>query len=347
LGPTTDELTTEVVAECLGRKLETNEGVAEALKRRFESRGYPWTLNNLKQACFPEGADIIPNPIGTAPGFRLSVGGGKTLFWLSGVPKEMEVMMKESVFPWAAQERKEGDEISTCTFKVCGLTESKLDAILKPILLTQDAKLSFRAHYPDLSLRLTVKGGKERETLFSELKTRIKDLVSPYVYGEGEETLEEIVGRQLIGKGWTLAVAESCTGGIISHRITRVAGSSAYFKSGAVTYSNESKVRFLGVEGSTLERHGAVSRETALEMAEGIRREAGADIGLSSTGIAGPTGGTLEKPVGTVWVGVVYREWGEARRFQLRGDRERIILGASQAALNYLRTTLLQDGQRP
>jgi len=347
LGPTTDDLTTEVVAEFLGRKLETNEGVAEALKRRFESRGYPWTLNNLKQACFPEGADIIPNPIGTAPGFRLSVGGGKTLFWLSGVPKEMEVMMKESVFPWAAQERKEGDEISTCTFKVCGLTESKLDAILKPILLTQDAKLSFRAHYPDLSLRLTVKGGKERETLFSELKTRIKDLVSPYVYGEGEETLEEIVGRQLIGKGWTLAVAESCTGGIISHRITRVAGSSAYFKSGAVTYSNESKVRFLGVEGSTLERHGAVSRETALEMAEGIRREAGADIGLSSTGIAGPTGGTPEKPVGTVWVGVVYREWGEARRFQLRGDRERIILGASQAALNYLRTTLLQDGQRP
>ena len=256
-------------------------------------------------------------------------------------------MMKESVFPWAAQERKEGDEISTCTFKVCGLTESKLDAILKPILLTQDAKLSFRAHYPDLSLRLTVKGGKERETLFSELKTRIKDLVSPYVYGEGEETLEEIVGRQLIGKGWTLAVAESCTGGIISHRITRVAGSSAYFKSGAVTYSNESKVRFLGVEGSTLERHGAVSRETALEMAEGIRREAGADIGLSSTGIAGPTGGTPEKPVGTVWVGVAWHERREACRFQLRGDRERIILGASQAALNYLRTTLLQDGQRP
>ena len=341
LGPTADDLTTEVVAEFLGRKLEMDENVAEALKRRFESRGHPWTLNNLKQALFPEGADIIPNPLGTAPGFRLTVGQGKTLLWLSGVPKEMEAMLNESVLPWAAQERKAGGEISACTFKIYGLTESKLDEILRPIPLTEQVRLSFRAHYPDLSLRLTVRGGGERAEKFKELRTRIRELISSYIYGEGEETLEQIIGKLLLEKGWTLALGESCTGGAISHRITRVAGSSAYFKSAVVAYSNESKVRFLGVKTATLERYGAVSRETALEMAQGIKRQAGADIGLSVTGIAGPTGGSAEKPVGTVWVGIAHREQSDARLFRFQGDRERVILGASQAALNWLRTALL------
>ena len=341
LGPTADDLTTEVVAEFLGRKLEMDENVAEALKRRFESRGHPWTLNNLKQALFPEGADIIPNPLGTAPGFRLTVGQGKTLLWLSGVPKEMEAMLNESVLPWAAQERKAGGEISACTFKIYGLTESKLDEILRPIPLTEQVRLSFRAHYPDLSLRLTVRGGGERAEKFNELRARVRELISSYIYGEGEETLEQIIGKLLLEKGWTLALGESCTGGAISHRITRVAGSSAYFKSAVVAYSNESKVRFLGVKTATLERYGAVSRETALEMAQGIKRQAGADIGLSVTGIAGPTGGSAEKPVGTVWVGIAHREQSDARLFRFQGDRERVILGASQAALNWLRTALL------
>ncbi len=341
LGPTADDLTTEVVAEFLGRKLEMDENVAEALKRRFESRGHPWTLNNLKQALFPEGADIIPNPLGTAPGFRLTVRQGKTLLWLSGVPKEMEAMLNESVLPWAAQERKAGGEISACTFKIYGLTESKLDEILRPIPLTEQVRLSFRAHYPDLSLRLTVRGGGERAEKFNELRARVRELISSYIYGEGEETLEEIIGKLLLEKGWTLALGESCTGGAISRRITRVAGSSAYFKSAVVAYSDESKVRFLGVKTATLERYGAVSRETALEMAQGIKRQAAADIGLSVTGIAGPTGGSAEKPVGTVWVGIAHREQSDARLFRFQGDRERVILGASQAALNWLRTALL------
>jgi nicotinamide-nucleotide amidase len=348
LGPTADDLTTEVVGEFFGRKLVMNERIAEALKRRFESRGFPWTLNNLKQALFPDGAEMIPNPVGSAPGFRISIA-GKTLIWLSGVPREMEAMLKESVLPWIAQERKESAEISACTFKIHGLTESKLDDILKPLSLTEEAKLSFRAHYPDLSLRLTVRGGKQREETFSKLRAQIKELIDSYIYAEGEETLEEVVGKLLLKKGWTLALAESCTGGFISHRITRVAGSSAYFKGGAVTYSDESKIRFLGVKKTTLEQYGAVSRQTALEMARGIMQEAVADIGLSVTGIAGPAGGSAEKPVGTVWVGISYLNESDARLFRFQGDRERVITGASQAALNWLRIVLLSsaDNSQP
>jgi nicotinamide-nucleotide amidase len=344
LGPTVDDLTTEVVGGFFGRKLVLNEGIAEALKRRFESRGFPWTLNNLKQALFPDGAEIIPNPVGSAPGFRISTASGKNLMWLSGVPREMEAMFKESVLPWIMQERREGTEISACTFKIYGLTESKLDDILKPLPLTEEAKLSFRAHYPDLSLRLTVQGGgQRREKIFSELRAQIQQLIGAYIYAEGEETLEEVVGKLLLQKGWTLAVAESCTGGFVSHRITRVAGSSAYFKGGTVSYSNESKIHFLGVKETTLAQYGAVSQQAALEMARGIKREAAADIGLSVTGIAGPTGGSAEKPVGTVWIAICHGNESDASLFRFQGERERIIMGASQAALNRLRTYILSD----
>lgn len=343
LGPTTDDLTTEVVGELFRRELKMDEDVAEGLRRRFASRGVEMTPNNLKQALFPEGADIIPNPMGTAPGFRVVTEGQKSLIWLSGVPREMEVMLRESVLPWVAQQRKSGAEISACTFKIYGLTESKLGDILKPIPISEEIRLSYRAHFPDLSLRLTVRGGAEREKKFSQLMAQIRELVGPYVYTEGDESLEEIVGKLLLKKRWTLGVAESCTGGYIGHRITRVPGSSAYFKSSAVTYSNESKIRLLGVQRATLERYGAVGRETALEMAQGIRRQAEADIGLSVTGIAGPTGGSAEKPVGTVWIGMAHERESDARLFRFQGDRERVILGASQAALHWLRTALLSS----
>ncbi len=342
LGPTTDDLTTETVAEYFGRRLVRDEEVAAGLKRRFEARGLPWTENNLKQALFPEGAAIVPNPAGTAPGFRVETAEKKTLIWLSGVPREMEAMMRETVLAWVAQ-ASGGEQVSSATFKIHGLTESKLDDILRPVLLPPEARLSFRAHYPELTLRLTLRGGKETEKTFTELAARIRDLIGPHVYGEGDVTLEEIVGKLLLDKGWTLAVAESITGGAIGQRITSVAGSSAYFKSSIVSYSNEAKIHFLGVNKSTLERHGAVSRETAIEMAEGALREAEADIALSATGIAGPTGGSAEKPVGTVWMAVAHLGGSEARLFRFSGDRERVIHGASQAALNYLRVTLLSS----
>lgn len=340
LGPTVDDLTTETVARFLDRPLKLHEDVATALKRRFEDKGHPWTENNLKQAQFPEGAEVIPNPRGTAPGFRIRIGKHKWLIWLSGVPREMVEMMQQSVVPWISQTLKT-DEVAATTFKIYGLTESKLDDILKPVHLPTGVQLSFRVHYPDLSLRLIYRGGKEDSEQFQGLKARIGELIQPYVYGEGDETLEEIVGRLLLKTGWTLALAESCTGGYISHRITRVPGSSDYFKSSAVTYSNEAKMALLGVKKTTLKCFGPVSRETAIEMAQGIRKKTGANVGLSVTGIAGPEGGSPEIPVGTVWIGMAQPQCEEAQIFHLQGDRERVVQGASQAALHWLRKALL------
>jgi nicotinamide-nucleotide amidase len=337
LGPTADDLTTAMVAEYLGVGLRTDQAVAEGLKRRFEARGFPWTENNLKQAIFPEGATIVPNPVGTAPGFRIERG-GKTLIWLSGVPREMEAMMKETVLPWVAAASGAG-EVSVATFKINGLTESKLDDLVKSVALPPEGRLSFRAHFPDLTLKLTMRGGNTGR--FADLVKEIREVLGAHVYAVGDLTLEEIVGRLLREKRWSLAVAESCTGGVIAARITRIAGSSEYFKSSVVSYSNESKVHFLGVKQATLDAHGAVSRETALEMAEGALRASHADIALSTTGVAGPGGGSEAKPVGTVWIGLARRDGGDARLFKFSGDRDRVINGAAQSALNWLRTALL------
>ena len=342
LGPTADDLTTELVAEFLGRKLITNRAVADALKKRFEARAIAWTPNNLKQACFPEDAIIIPNPVGTAPGFRVTMRQGKSLIWLSGVPREMIAMFNETVMPWITTERGKDSEIFSCTFKIHGLTESKLDDLVKPVDLGPQDKLSFRAHYPDLTLRLTARDGKGEEKGFVERCKQIRRILGTYIYAEGDVALEEKVGQLLMEKNQTLALAESCTGGLISHRITRIAGSSAYYYGGAVTYSNEAKVKFLGVKPATLEKYGAVSEQTALEMSRGIREKTGASVGLSVTGIAGPSGGTPEKPVGTVWISLARRNNHEARQFQFHGERERVILGTSQAALNWLRLTLFE-----
>ncbi len=340
LGPTADDLTAEVVGQFLGCRLLQDEHVAQSLKKRFEARGLTWSDNNLKQARFPEGSVIIPNPTGTAPGFRVSVGPHRTLVWLSGVPQEMLTMLSATVMPWLADLRSGAEQISACSFKIYGLTESRIDDMLKSISLGQGAKLSFRAHFPDLTLRLTVRGKGERIAKFERLKSEIKKILGSYIYAEGEETLEEVVGRLLLAKHQTLALAESCTGGYISHRITRVAGSSVYFHGGVVSYSNEAKIRYLGVKAQTLQEFGAVSEQAALEMSAGVRDRLASSIGIGVTGIAGPSGGTAEKPVGTVWISIAGNNLHEARRFQFHGDRERVIVGTSQAALDWLRKSL-------
>ena len=342
LGPTEDDLTSEVVAKFLGCPLVQNEEIAAALRKRFEARRIPWTANNLKQALFPQGAEILPNPVGTAPGFRVSFGENKTLSWLSGVPQEMTAMFDQTVMPWIVAMRGGQDQIFSQAFKVYGLTESKLDDLVKPIGLEPGIKLSFRAHYPDLTLRVTVAGASEEQRRFIETCKRIRLILGSHIYAEGDTTLEQRVGQLLSERHRTLALAESCTGGLISHRITGIAGSSAYYLGGVTSYANDVKVKLLGVTPATLEKYGAVSQETALEMSHGIRERIGADFGLSVTGIAGPGGGTPEKPVGTVWISIAQAKNHEARLFQFHGDRERIILGTSQAALNWLRLALLE-----
>ena len=342
LGPTEDDLTSEVVAEFLGRPLVQNEEIAAALRKRFEARRIPWTANNLKQALFPQGAEILPNPVGTAPGFRVSFGENKTLSWLSGVPQEMTAMFDQTVMPWIVAMRGGQDQIFSQAFKVYGLTESKLDDLVRPIGLEPGIKLSFRAHYPDLTLRVTVAGASKEQRRFIETCKRIRLILGSHIYAEGDTTLEQRVGQLLSERHRTLALAESCTGGLISHRITGIAGSSAYYLGGVTSYANDVKVKLLGVTPATLEKYGAVSQETALEMSHGIRERIGADFGLSVTGIAGPGGGTPEKPVGTVWISIAQAKNHEAKLFQFHGDRERIVLGTSQAALNWLRLALLE-----
>jgi nicotinamide-nucleotide amidase len=345
LGPTADDLTTEMVAGFLGINTKLDDGVAAALKARFEKRGVAFTENNLKQALFPESAVIIPNPKGTAPGFRVDLGQGKKLIWLSGVPREMSAMMHESVLPWIVEQNGTQSTIHEATFKIHGITESKLDDLMKPLDLSNNAKLAFRAHFPDLTLRLTVSGGAAQVERFTELRGQIQTILDHYIYANGELTMEEAVGQLLLQKQLTLALAESCTGGLISHRITRVAGSSAYFLGAAITYSNAEKIRSLGVGPETLARVGAVSQQTALEMSQGIRQRTGADIGLSVTGVAGPSGGSPEKPIGTVWVSICQENFHEAKLLNLMvlTDRERIVQGAAQAALNWLRLRLSYD----
>ena len=342
LGPTTEDLTAEVVAEFIGCRLKQDDQVADALERDYVAREMPWTANLLKQVRFPEGAIIIPNPVGTAPGFRVALGPEQYLIWLAGAPREMTAMLDESVVPWIRRQSGNSNAILTSTFKIYGLTESQLDEILSTVELGSSATLSFRAHYPDLSLRLTVRNHENRDEIFSRLNALIGERLGTFAYSSANETLEEVIGRLISGKHQTLALAESCTGGFISQRITRVAGSSAYYYGGVVTYSNDAKIHFLGVNPTTLNHHGAVSRETALEMSQGIRNRTGANVGLSITGIAGPTGATPGKPVGTVWISIAKANLHEARHCRFHGDRERIIHGASQAALNWLRMTLLE-----
>ena len=342
LGPTADDLTSALVAQFLGVKTKRDEGVAAALEARYAKRGVPFTSNNLKQADFPDGAEIIPNPNGTAPGFRVNLGHGKKLLWPSGVPHEMSAMLGMSVLPWIVEQNGAQSTIHEATFKINGISESKLDDLVKPVALGNLARLAFRAHFPDLTLRLTVSGGAAQLEHFANLRRQIKTILHDYIYADSELAMEEVVGQLLLHKQLTLALAESCTGGLISHRITRVAGSSAYFLGGATTYSNAEKIRALGVSPATLERVGAVSQETALEMSQGIRQRSGADIGLSVTGVAGPSGGTPDKPVGTVWVSICENNFHQAKLLNLMvlTDRERIVQGTAQAALNWLRQVL-------
>ena len=342
LGPTSDDLTTEVVAAFLGCNLRQDRQIARELQQHFKERRLTWSANTLKQAMFPEGSTIISNPVGTAPGFYVPIGPDKTLLWLSGVPQEMMAMLDQTVLPWIERQRDEPLEAFSCTFKIHGVTEGKLDELLRPVDLGNHGKLSFRAHYPDLSLRLTVRTqSADGRALLGTLKNEIRGILGEHIYGAGDTTLEEVIGGLLMDKQQTLALAESCTGGYISQRVTRIAGSSAYYYGGAVTYSNEAKISFLGVRPETLQEYGAVSPETALEMSAGIKQRTGANIGLSVTGVAGPAGGSAAKPVGTVWVSIAQAGSHEAKLFRFAGDREHIILGTSQAALNWLRTSLL------
>jgi nicotinamide-nucleotide amidase len=341
IGPTADDLTTETVARVTGKKLWRDEPSVEHMKRLFASIGRPMPENNLKQALFPETAEIIQNPLGTAPGFRMAVLQQHHtchLVVLPGVPREMKPMLDQQVIPWIRQNRGSDKIFTTRIFQTFGISESGLDEAVAGLIRPEEAKVGFRASFPQISLKVMVEdfpGTAEKR--LEELSQRVRERVGSYIYAEGEASMEEVVAELLTEKRLKLAVAESCTGGLIGHRLTNVPGSSAFFVGDFVTYANEMKCEILGVSEKTLKDFGAVSEQCVLEMAAGARRRAGADIGVATSGVAGPEGGTPQHPVGTVCVGMVADGVSMARQHQMRGARDWIKLLTSQVALDWLR----------
>jgi nicotinamide-nucleotide amidase len=358
LGPTRDDLTTEVVARTFGRGIYRDEAVLERMQAYFRSLGREMTPNNAKQAEFPEGAEILPNPLGTAPGFLLQVeqgprpaqraGGersqGSLIFCTPGVPRELYRMVDEEILPRIEARLARPGIVRAALLRTFGLGESVLDSELADLARDNDAvTLGFRTQFPDNLVRVVARGS-DRAQAERELR-RVVDVIrarlGPLVVGEGERGLEEIVGELLLERKHTVAVAESCTGGLLASRLTDLPGSSGYLLEAAVVYSNQAKQRVLGVEPAVLDAHGAVSEPVVRQMAEGMRRKSGADFALATTGIAGPGGGSDDKPVGTLWVALASAERTQARRYQLMRDRARNKLLASQIGLEWLRRTLL------
>lgn len=348
LGPTADDLTTAVVARVAGDELRLDEASLEAVRERFRQRGIEMAENNRKQALFPASATVIPNPNGTAPGFvvRIDRGGGER--WVAcfpGVPRETRAMVRDWLVPWVAG-LNPGTRFASRTFSTFGLSESRLDEMLAGVVSADEARLAFRAAFPRIQARLTVSGGAGDDlgTRLDALEARVRERLGHHLYATGDQGMEEVVGALLRERKLTLAVAESCTGGRIGDWITNVPGSSEYFLLGVASYSNEGKMQVLGVRPDTLATHGAVSTQTAEEMAEGVRRRAGADLGLSTTGIAGPGGGSPDKPVGTVCIGLAWEGGVWSRRYDL-GDRGRDFIKGLTAmtALDRVRRWLLDE----
>ncbi|NMC97655.1 MAG: competence/damage-inducible protein A [Deltaproteobacteria bacterium] len=340
LGPTADDITTEAIAKAFNLPLYTDENVLNYIKDIFIKFNFRWVENNAKQAMFPQGAEVIPNARGTAPGFCLPIN-GKLIFVIPGVPAEARLMITNGVFPLLRKYFPQDElHIVKHTIRTFGLGEAAVDDKVKDIdFKSLGVSIGFYPVFPENHIVLIAQNSNREEAQKNlqkaqdEVSSRLRD----YIFAYGEQTLEEVIAGLLTAKKLTIAVAESCTGGLITNRLTDVSGSSVYLERGLVTYSNAAKISVLGVPAEIIEKHGAVSEETARLMAEGVRKLAGTDLGLSSTGIAGPTGGSPEKPVGTVYLAVADSEQTICRHYAFRWDRKRNKEVFSEAALFLLK----------
>jgi len=360
LGPTRDDLTTEVIAETFGRELEVDADSLAAIEAFFARVGREMADVNRKQAYFPTGADVLPNPIGTAPGFALEVErsslpsataarreGRAIFFSMPGVPRELDLMMDEQALPRIesllgelASERR---FVRAALLRTFGMGESTLEAELMDLARDGDVELGFRTSFPDNFLRpvARAKTAEEADARIAQTTAAIRERLGPLVYGEGNQTMESVVGAMLSERGLSVATAESCTGGLIAERITDVPGSSAYFLGGVVSYSNAAKAAMLGVPAAVLEREGAVSEPVVRAMAEGVRERFGSDFGVATSGISGPDGGTETKPVGLVWIALASAETTHADSFVFQVDRTRHRGLSAQVALDWIRRSML------
>ncbi|MFN0124829.1 MAG: competence/damage-inducible protein A [Blastocatellia bacterium] len=346
LGPTADDITKKVFARVTGRRLELNDEILDALRERFAKRNIPMAAINARQAEIPVGATILPNPRGTAPGILMQEK-NCTLVLLPGPPREMKAMFEDSVLP--ELRKRTGDMvILRRELSLFGLTESGADEIAAPIYSQlQNPTTTILAKNGQIELHLTARATSdtEAEALLDKLAIPLEEALGPNIFSKSGETLEQVVGGLLKEKQMTVATAESCTGGLLAGRITSVPGSSAWFHEGVVSYANTTKTELLNVPSVLLEKHGAVSAEVAEAMAIGIRRRARSGIGVGITGIAGPAGGTEEKPVGLVFIGLSDDEQSMARQFLFPGDRQLIRELSVKAALDMIRRRLLAQPQ--
>lgn len=344
LGPTDDDLTKETVASVWNKTLELHAPSLEAMKAYVKGWDREMPKNNIKQAYLPAGGEVIPNHNGTAPGCIIE-DGGKTAVLLPGPPSEMKPMFDETVIPYLRG--KTEASLYSRVLRLFGIGESaaalKIDGLIKN---QTNPTIAPYAKEGEVTFRITAlaKSKAEAEALLRPTAERMYEEFGDYIYAEGDDcSMAEVVVRLLKEKGKTLATAESCTGGMIGEQLTSVAGASEVYGFGFVTYANEAKERLLGVKHETLAAHGAVSPETACEMAAGARKVSGADIAVAVTGIAGPGGGTKEKPVGLVYVGISTAAGTRAEKLQLSGSRQRIRIRTCLSALNYVRTELIKQ----
>lgn len=364
LGPTSDDITRELIAELLGKPLREDPAIAARLKSLFAEWKRPMPARNLVQAQVPEGAIVLPNPNGTAPGlaikiengsWRMDTGGARNppssnlnppcsqwLILLPGPPRELRPMFADTVVPLL--QRELAPPVFVChTLRTAGMGESalaeRIDALLQPLVAT-GLELGYCARPGQVDVRLAARGPHAR-ALVAQAEALITPVLSSHLYASDDEDIEAVIVRELTARKQTLAIAESCTGGLIAHRITNVPGASSVLIAGLVTYANSAKEKFVGVRAKTLAAHGAVSEPVVCEMAEGVRRETGADFALAVTGIAGPGGGTPEKPVGTVFMAVSSAAGTVVKQQLNRFDRETFKDITAQQVLGMLRRQIL------
>jgi nicotinamide-nucleotide amidase len=342
LGPTEDDITRKIAARAMGRRLQLDEKVLEHIRAMFMRWGRQMPEINARQAMIIEGAEVLDNPNGSAPGMYVEHE-GRSVVLLPGPPREMKPMFESHIKSRLAP--KAGDvRVVRRMLRVSGLGESAVDEKIAPVYrqyTNPQTTILFNRSEIEIHLTAQAKTEQEAELLLDGLAGQIEERLGEAIFAFRGETMEEVVGLRLAVNGFTLATAESCTGGLIAERITEVPGSSVYFREGVVSYSNEAKVRLLGVPSDLIAEYGAVSAPVAEAMAEGVRLRADTDFGLSVTGIAGPGGGSEEKPIGLVFIALSDDAHTEHRKLLLPGDRQLIRWRASQAALDLLRRRLI------
>jgi len=344
LGPTADDLTKETVAAFFNLKMIVDEGSLKDIKCYFAERGMPFTRNNCKQALVPEGCIALKNKIGTAPGILLNKN-GKIIILLPGPPREMELILKDEVIPYLS--KMSSSTIFSKVLKFYGIGESALEEKLEDLISQQtNPTIAPLAKAGEVTIRLTAKAESRlvAEKIIKPVEEEIIKRVGDFLYGYDDDSVEEIVAKLLAKYNKTIALAESCTGGLMAHKLTNIPGISQFFERGIVSYSNRSKEELLKVNPATLNKYGAVSEETAREMAEGIRVSSGTDIGISITGIAGPSGGSPEKPVGLVYIGYSDYNICFAEKHIFNGKRIDIKEHSVNSAFHLLRKMLQNSG---